>query len=540
LLSDFIRTLYLDDQGVLWIGTGGGGLTRWEDGHLTNITTREGLPDDTISQILVDGTGRFWLGNNRGIACVPRNELEQDSAHKFWIYPQVYGRAEGMLSEECTSGGYPAGLKTASGQLWFSTLKGIVVVDPRPRSTAPPAPSVVLEEVLVDGVTAEGAANADARAVGVGRAGEWLDAKAREPRPPTARASSDEDEREAVNGLAAPKFEVSPGKHRIELRYTGLSFSAPERVRFRYRLEPLDTDWVEAGTRRAAFYNYLPPGNFAFRVIACNGEGTWNQTGASVALTVLPHFWQTWWFFGFVALALLGSVGGTVRLVEKRKLSRRLHQVEQERALERERTRIARDLHDDLGSSLTRISLLSTLTKADRENPAQVGVHAERLSESAAQTVRALEEIVWAVRPGSDSLQSLVEYIAHFANELFDGAQTRCRLDLPHDLPTQPLPPEMRHNLFLIVKEALTNALKHAKAKEVLVHTKVLGNSLEIVVADDGAGFDPVPGAPEEGKRNGLRNMRRRAEAVGATLTVQSAPGKGTQVRLLVKLCPSK
>ncbi len=139
-------------------------------------------------------------------------------------------------------------------------------------------------------------------------------------------------------------------------------------------------------------------------------------------------------------------------------------------------------MHDDLGSSLTRISLLSGLLRADKANPEQVEAHASKLVQSADQTVRALEEIVWAVRPGSDSLQSLVDYIAHFASELFEGTATRCRLDLPHDLPARALPPEMRHNIFLIVKEALTNALKHSSAREVNLQAKFASGALEICV----------------------------------------------------------
>jgi signal transduction histidine kinase len=205
-----------------------------------------------------------------------------------------------------------------------------------------------------------------------------------------------------------------------------------------------------------------------------------------------------------------------------------LEQLEQERALANERERIARDLHDDLGSSLARISLLSGLLKADRDNPGQVESHAVKISQSADQTVRALEEIVWAVRPGSDSLQSLVEYIAHFANELFEGGGIRCRLDLPHDLPALPLPPEVRHNIFLVVKEALANALKHAAAREVLIRAEATGNALEIMVQDDGRGFD-ING---QSRGHGLGNMRRRAQAIGENVTIESRPGQGTTVRL--------
>jgi len=249
---------------------------------------------------------------------------------------------------------------------------------------------------------------------------------------------------------------------------------------------------------------------------------------------VVERFWQTWWFTGGAAMALLGGVALGVRLVEQKKYQHQLRLAEQERAVEYERTRIAQDLHDDLGSSLARISLLSSLAKADKDNPAQVETHVNKIAQSADDTMRALEEIVWAVRPGSDSLQSLVEYIAHFASELFEGNGAHCRLDLPHDLPARPLPPEMRHNIFLVIKEALTNAFKHAGAKEVRVQAKASVNSLEIVVQDDGRGFNPGSQLPE-GKQQGLGNMRRRAEAMSGNLTIESGSGRGTMVRLAVK-----
>ena len=268
------------------------------------------------------------------------------------------------------------------------------------------------------------------------------------------------------------------------------------------------------------------------------GGGGWNFSDMAVATSfndfIVERFWQTWWFNGLLVLVLVSGVAATVRMVEKKKYQRRLQQAEQERALQRERARIAQDLHDDLGSSLARIQLLSGLAKADKHHAKQVDAHLDKIIQSADETVRALEEIVWAVRPGSDTLASLVEYIAHFANELFEGDTARCRLDLPNDLPALPLPPEMRHDIFLVVKEALTNVLRHANAKEVFVQTRIHGRMLEILVRDDGRGFDLV--APPLALHNGLENMRRRAATIGGTLEMTGAPGQGTTVRLTVKL----
>lgn len=491
LLSDWIRTLHLDAQGTLWIGSGGGGLGQFKGGKMSTFTTREGLPENTVSQILEDDSGNLWLGGDRGIVSVSKQELDEVAGGKIAaVYPRVYGRAEGMLSEECISGFFPAGLRTKAGLLWFPTQQGIVIADPHRQLTEIPSPTVVLEETLVDGVS-----------------------------------------------VAGESLHLGPGKHRLEFHYTGFNFDAPERMRFRYRLAGLDSDWVEAGPSRSASFPYVSYGNYRFEVMAGGGESGWNRVGASVAVIVKPYIWQTWWFRVPAGIALLAAIAITARVMEKRKLHRRLEQLEQERALAHERERIARDLHDDLGSSLARISLLSGLLKADQANPALVENHAVKISQSADQTVRALEEIVWAVRPDSDSLQSLVEYIAHFANELFEGGGIRCRLDLPHDLPERPLPPDVRHNIFLVVKEALTNALKHSAAREVRVLAAFAGDVLEIQVQDDGKGHVPNAHSGPE-KRNGLSNMRRRAEAIGANLEFQSAAGNGSTVKLRIKFPP--
>lgn len=285
--------------------------------------------------------------------------------------------------------------------------------------------------------------------------------------------------------------------------------------------------------------------NAAFNQIRLRHEGGgngWIFSDMAVATSfndfIVVHFWQTWWFTALVAAGALAVVIGGVRLADKRKYQQRLRLAEQERALERERGRIAQDLHDELGSLLARISLLSGLARQDMGDPRQVITHVNKIGQAADETVRALEEIVWAVRPGSDSLQSLVEYIAHFSNELFEGNGTRCRLDLPPDLPAIALLPEMRHNIFLVVKEALTNVLKHANAKEVHLQAKASADVMEFTVKDDGGGFDREKVA-RESKRNGLSNMQRRADEMGGKLSIEATPG-GTTVRLVVNLVRQK
>ena len=269
-----------------------------------------------------------------------------------------------------------------------------------------------------------------------------------------------------------------------------------------------------------------------------NGSGGgWYFSDLEIATSfndlIVPRFWQRLWFDALALAVLIAAVVAAVRFTEKKKFQRRLQLAEQERALEQERSRIAQDLHDDLGSLLTRLSLLGGLLKEDKDNPDQVAAHAGKISQAADQTVRALEEIVWAVRPGSDTLQSLVEYLAHFANEMFAEGAMRCRLDLPAEVPLRPLPPDVRHNIFLIAKEALTNALKHAGGSVVHLQVQTDGRRFKLAVADDGKGFD-VSQAGADGRRNGLGNMKRRAEDVGGFLGVTSEPGKGARVEFEV------
>ncbi len=278
----------------------------------------------------------MWLGGNGGVVRVSKRDLDDLAAGRIpAVYPQVYGRAEGMYSRRNARADFSSqSLKTPSGTaLFFHAQRSLMVADPHRHAVDAAVPGVVVEETLVDGV-------------------------------PYPQFGMDES--------ASGALRIPPGSHRLEFRYTGLSFDAPERVRFRYRLEGLDANWVEAGSRRMAFYTYVPPGHYRFQVIACNANGVWNEAGASLPLTVLPHFWQTWWAMGFGVAGLLALLGRTVGLVEKRKHQRRLRQLEQERALERERTRIAQDLHDEMGAQLCRISFLSEDARRGEQTAAEM------------------------------------------------------------------------------------------------------------------------------------------------------------------------
>lgn len=533
-----ITGLFKDRKGTIWVAVNSTGIFQFQDGRFNPVTgaSVERLLQD-VHCLLVDQRDRLWVGaGDDFVLCrdgeqwsryrIPRhlekpfvNTLVESPDGTVWagsVSEGLFQFNDGKVKAVNAGGGLLDNFVESlfvdrEGNLWVGVSAGLSQLRsknlPAPGKAsdaaasetlhpgaALPAPMVILEEVLVDG----------------------------------APVVSD-----TIGKAPLPNLRIPPGRHRLEFRYTGLSFAAPERIRFRYRVAGLDSDWLDAASRRSAFYSYVPPGGFKFEVSASNADGVWSNTPATLSFAVLPHFWQTWWFLALAALTVFGGIGGSIRFIEKRKVQRRLEHLEHERALERERARIAQDLHDDLGASLSRISLLSDMAKAERSGSSPGGPHVEKISQLAGQTLRALDEIVWAVRPGSDTLQSVVEYIAHFTNELFKGNGVRCRLDLPENLPTRPLPPEMRHNIFLIAKETLTNAFKHSSAHEIFVQIKATETVFEMQIQDDGRGFD-VTMTQSECDGNGLENMRHRAEAIGAKLQMDSAPGKGTTVRLTV------
>ncbi len=489
LRSNLIRALRLDPDGTLWIGTISGGLARWSGGRLSNFGLEQGLLDNTILQILEDD-GSLWLGCNRGICRVSKKSLDDLAAGTTTsLHPLAFGNPEGMVSEQCEAN-FGSGLKTQDGRLLFATAKGIVIIDPRQQSRAAAEPRVLMEDVLLDG--------------------------------------------QAMDQTAAAA--MPPGRHSLEFHFTGLNFSAPEKVRFRYRLDGLDADWVDAGAARAARYSYVPPGQYRFEVTACNNDGQWNPAGAAFSFSVQPYFWQTPWFVALLGVAALGLTAGGIRYVERRRYRARLKRLQAERQMERERARIARDLHDELGSSLTRISMLSDLARSRDNSTEQLKARVERISNFAVRTARSLDEIVWAVNPRNDSLRSLLEYIMQFARELFEDTNVNCRFHITEDLPLSPLPPETRHNIFLAVKEALTNALKHGHPTEVLLGAQIVGRQIEISIQDNGAGFDPAL-TEKDTARSGLKNMRQRIESLGGQFAIQTVPGKSTTVTIALP-CP--
>ena len=497
-----IRCLHVTSDGALWFGFAGFGIGRLKDGHLSRISVDQGLFDYNVSQIVPDDRGWMWFGADHGLFKARQSDLDAvadgRAASAQFIH---YGRDEDLPSLQANFGDSPGALRSRDGKMWIPMRTALAVIDPDKISENRAPAEARLESVIVD----------DQIAAAYGGLLPVRDA---------------ENLRNAGSKLRLP-----PGHHRVEFDFTAPNFTAPENVRFRYRLDGFDKHWMDAGAQRSATY-ILPTGSYTFEVAACNSDGIWGKTQAPLALSVAPFFWQTWWFNSVAILIFTLAVIGIVRYVSFRRLRAKLQLLEHQAELHRERARIARDLHDDLGTRLTKIILLSGLAKRDLSKPERAGDHVEKISTAARGVVKSLDETVWAVNPRNDNLPHLISYVGQFAVEFLQTADIRCRADLPEHPPRHGVPAKMRHHLFLAVKEALNNIVRHSNAKEVRLQVVADEHILRVTLEDDGYGVGKLE---DNGCADGLQNMRKRMEEIGGDFKFESTPGTGTRISFV---CP--
>lgn len=474
LPNEYVRSLLADNDGALWVGMYGGGLLRWKNGVLAPAASSKDLPDDVICHIEDDRTGHFWIGTHHGLFQVAKSDLNAfaDGRQKS-VFCIVYNKQDGLPGVEFSGGIQPSGWHAHDGRLWFATDNGLVSLQPTNVDINNQPPPVTIESLTVD----------------------------------SELFASSLDKGRTVHDLRH-KLRIPAGRTQFEFRFTALSFTAPDNVRFQYRLENLEKNWIDAGMNRMATYNYLPPGDYEFHVRAANNDGVWNETGTSVTFVLLPHFWQRWWF----RTTMVAMIIGLAWLEYKRRMVR-LHE------LERLRLRIARDLHDDVGANLASMALIA---EAMQKEPT-FGDPAD-LRRIALQTIDSLRDVVWFIDPARDRLGDLVTRMRDTAPLLLTGLKYNFDIAMPN--PDINLPPAFRRNVFPIFKETLHNASSHARASRVNITLNCRDGVLHLTVNDDGVGFEETKIIPG----NGLRNLRRRAAEMQGAVRIKTAPGEGTTV----------
>jgi signal transduction histidine kinase/ligand-binding sensor domain-containing protein len=499
LASGRVRYIYEDVEGTFWIGTYDGGLSRFKDGRFTNYRVENGLYNNGVFQILEDARGMFWIGCNKGIYRVSKRQLNDYADGKISsIICTAYDKQDGMLSAECNGGRQPAGLRASDGRLWFPTLDGVVVVDPEaaPPNTIPPP-------VLIESVT--------------------LDKR---------------------NVDFHNEVRVAPDQKYLEIGYTGLSFIKSEQTRFKYKLVGQDADWQDAGTRRVAYYSYLPPGRYTFTVTAANSDGVWNDVGASIRIVVAPPFWRTWWFLSLAALAVASLVFAVFRLRVAQ--LRRAHAAQEEfsRQLldsqERERQRIAAELHDSLGQSLLIIKNRAFLALGSIDDKEETQEQLEEISASASHAIEEAREIAYNLRPYQIDRFGLTRTLEAIVVKASDtsGIKFTAAVEKIDGL----FPKEAEINIYRIVQESVNNIIKHSRATEARLVIERNGSEALIRIEDNGQGFKPIQPNTGDLQRGGfgLVGMAERARMLGGVYTVDSAPGKGTTITIKLTVTDGK
>ena len=482
LAGGSVNAVYEDDRGTVWIGAEHG-LSRLEGQRFVTWNSANGLPGDRVQWILTDRSGRLWLGYSIGVACLSKSELDraaEDSSYRVAF--QLFDDADGLKGNPDRQS-QSAAVRDRDGTLWFRTSEGVATVDPQHLTNNPVPPPVAIEQLLADGA--------------------------------------------AVGNLHAVR--LRPLTWEVEIDYTALSFAEPRNVRFRYKLEGFDSGWRDAGARRRAFYTNLPPHAYRFRVLACNNDGIWNESGAFLDFTLLPAFYQT---RSFLLLCTMVVIIVSWSAYRWRVWQVTGHVRDRFEVRLKERTRLAQELHDNLIQDVVGISL--QIEVADELLPADLPAkqpleRALRLCRSALdEGRRALNDL----RSAALSADDLVKSISQLSDEFAGRSGTV--VDVVVEGRERPLNALPGNDVLQIGRQAVTNSLQHAHARKIHVLLSYGDRNMEIRVQDNGVGINPETLNSGRQGHFGISGMKERAERLGGSISIRSRPGEGTEVNLTV------
>jgi len=487
LSSNVITSLLPRDNGTLLVGTQGHGWNQWDGQHFKPISSaapikpREvqsslpALDHATIHAILDDNLGHLWFATGNGIA---RCDCDMEGGCSHWL---EFGPADGLRTPQMATNSHPSAWRSRDSLLWFATPKGLVEVDPAhfPVNTVPPP--VALVRFAVDDID---------------------------------------------QPLHDDALKVPAGRNHFQFDYAGLSFTAPQKVRYRYMLEGFDHQWTEAGVRRSAYYTNIPPGQYTFRVQAANNDGLWNSTGTALTFDLKPHFYQTIWFY----LLLVAFAAALVLLAFRLRLLRAEREF---RAVLAERNRIAREVHDTLAQGYVGVSVqLEVLSELLRNNKNDAALrHLDTTRQHVREGLAEARQSIWALR-SQDSDENTLPVRLRRATEHANGHGVEATFNLHGAY--RPMPPGMEREFLRVGQEAIHNVKKHAGAKHLSVQLEYGPAEVALVVRDDGRGFEMNNGTGPSPGHYGLTGMRERADTIGGTLELTSEIGIGTTVQLHV------
>ncbi len=488
---NFVSALCTDSEGTVWAGTLGGGLSAWNGSRFITLSTAQGLANNTVTQLLEDDHKNLWIGTRAGLMRVGLAQLHGFLAGTVPVVTgTLVGPNEGLIRPNCWTEYQPAAIKARDGTLWFCTGSGVVAIDPKDFAQSAPPPVVHVEMVSVDG-------------------GTQTDVLQR---------------REEVK--------IAPGTQRITIHFTGISPSASELIRFRYRLHGYDRDWIDAGQDRSAAYSQVSPGHYEFQVIAANNDGVWNNTGDRLMLYFEPAFWQTKGFYGLLLLLFLGTGPAfyfwRVRRLEKRQAVQEEFSRKLIRSQEHERKRIAAELHDSLGQNLLVIKNRAALALTQADQPVKMAAHLNEVSAMASAAIHEVRDIAQNLRPFQLDELGLTKAIASMARKMGDASPIELESHL--DDVDGALPVEFEIHFYRVVQECLNNILKHSQASRATIDLRREAKQLRLTITDNGRGF--ALDQPNKPLGFGQHSIAERVRAMGGRVNFDSRPGEGTRVEI--------
>lgn len=482
-----IRSLKADEGGKLWIGTIGTGFYRLHDGKFTEFSIDDGVKQNRIQAIVADKTRNLWFCSESGVFGCPIEQLVKHiRGQDAWLSLWQIQPFDGLPSRLTTGNGQPTAVRASDGKIWLANANAIAGFDPETITKTVHLRPPIIEEVVLNGVTQTLAGDRHVR--------------------------------------------VLADIRRVEIYYTSPNTTTPDLPVFWTRLKGFDPYWVRGDMPHVASYN-LHSGNYEFSVAVTGPDGSRLETAAPLEIEVVPQFWERKSTRVLAILLFAAAVALTVGGWERHRSQQRLRQLEFQRAMDLVRQRIARDIHDDLGSGLTEITLLGDNMARNGHDQQTMQKTIRRISDRARSLTRQMDEVVWAINPQTDTLESLATYLNDFAQERLALAGIRCRLETAAELPNLCLTADIRHNLYRAAKEALNNAIKYSGATEVAVTIESRGTALVFIIRDNGCGFDPQQPLK---RGNGLKYMQQRLEEIGGRCEMTSQPGGGTSVCFFV------
>ncbi|MFM7101071.1 MAG: two-component regulator propeller domain-containing protein, partial [Verrucomicrobiota bacterium] len=480
-----VRALHHDHAGALWIAGYGQGLFCLQEGQFRRWNSGDGLPDDGIHGLVEDDAGVLWMASDGGIFSCEKAELER---YRRGSSPPLACRRisgeDGLPSLLCVGYGQPSVGRGADGSLWFPSGHALAGFHPRRLPGLSRLRALVVEELVADG-----------------------------------------ESRRVTGG----SVRLEPGVRQLAFHYTLPDLLDGGRLRFFYRLEGLDPQWIPGEQRRSASYRNLPPGRYRFQLRASGPAGNQVDNGPGLEVELPPRWWERTGV-GFAGVLVAAGAVGTVAWRAARVRARQeLRRFELDRRVEQERRRIAQDLHDELGAGLAEMMLLAEAAGQPGRSPGETEAWTVRLADRARQLAGTTDEIVWTLNPRSDSLPSLVGYLSDHAQTFLGAAGLGCRLDIPGEVPARPVDARVRHGLLLAFKEVLHNTQKHSQATEVYVRMHFPPGLLRVVVEDNGRGFPPGGEVPPG---QGLESLRERLAAMGGQARFGNREAGGAVVTL--------